>query len=166
MRSKKCASCAGLLTASRKRHVQQVAGREFVVTVAAATCRSCGSLFLENAALQRADLEIACELARHGPPLGEAFRFQRKTLGMRAVDLAGLLAVTPETISRWENDQRVVDQAAWLTLGSLVLEAAARKPETLERLRELRAHDPAARSVVIDVSKEATPRAKKLMSKR
>jgi DNA-binding transcriptional regulator YiaG len=162
----KCANCAGLLTASRKRQAHQVAGREFVVTVAGATCRACGSIFLENASLQRADLEVACELARHGPPKGEAFRFLRKTLGMRALDLAGLLSIAPETISRWENDQRVVDKAAWLTLGSLVLERAGRKPETLERLRELRAHGPGARSVLIDVSKDVAPRAKKLASKR
>jgi DNA-binding transcriptional regulator YiaG len=162
----KCASCAGLLTASRKRQVQRVAGREFIVTVAASTCRGCGSIFLENDSLQRADLEVACELARHGPPRGEAFRFLRKTMGMRGLDLAALLDVTPETISRWENDQRVVDKATWLTLGSLVLERAGRAPETLERLRELLAHGPGGRSVLIDVSREASPRAKKVVSKR
>lgn len=135
---KKCASCGGLLTASRKRQTHAVAGRELVITVATATCRSCGAVFLENKSLQRAELELACELALHGPVSGGAFRFLRKSLSMRAVELAALLAVTPETVSRWENDQRVVDKAAWLALGSLVLESASRKPETLARLRALR----------------------------
>ena len=153
-RMKKCPSCGGALVASRKRQTQSVGGRDFVVTVAAAACRGCASVFLENASLQRAEMEIACELARHGPVSGEAFRYLRKTLALRAVVVADLLGVTPETISRWENGQRPVDKAAWMTLGSVVLEQASRRPETLERLRELRAHGPGARSVRIDVTRE------------
>src|SRR5262249_34268170 len=34
---------------------------------------------------------------------GEEIRFLRKALGMKAVDLAKFLDVTPETFSRWEN---------------------------------------------------------------
>jgi putative zinc finger/helix-turn-helix YgiT family protein len=151
---KKCPSCGGALVASRKRQTQSVGGREFVMTVAAGACRSCGSVFLEDTSLQRAEMEIACELARHGPVSGEAFRHLRKTLGLRALVVADLLGVTPETISRWENGQRPVDKAAWLTLGSVVLEQASRRPETLERLRELRAHGPGARSIRIDVSRD------------
>jgi DNA-binding transcriptional regulator YiaG len=153
-RMKKCPSCGGTLMASRKRQTQNVGSREFVVTVAAGACRSCGSVFLENASLQRAEMEVACELARHGPVSGDAFRYLRKAIGLRAVVVAELLGVTPETISRWENGQRPVDKAAWMTLGSVVLEQASRQPETLERLRELRAHGPGARSVRIDVTRE------------
>jgi hypothetical protein len=69
------------------------------------------------------------------------------------VVVADLLGVTPETMSRWENGQRPVDRAAWLTLGSVVLEQASRRPETLERLRELRVHGSGARSVRIDVTR-------------
>jgi putative zinc finger/helix-turn-helix YgiT family protein len=161
-RMNKCPSCGEALAASKKRQTQAVGGRDFVVTLATAACRACGSVFLENTSLQRAEMEIACELARHGPVSGEAFRYLRKTLGLRAIVVADLLGVTPETISRWENGQRPVDKAAWLTLGSVVLEKASRRPETLERLRELRVHGPGARSVRIDVTRtlaaNATPR--------
>lgn len=153
-RMKKCPSCGGALVASRKRETQSVGGREFVVTVAAGACRSCGDVFLENSSLQRTELEIACDLARHGPVSGDAFRYLRKSLGLRAVVVADLLGVTPETISRWENGQRPVDKAAWMTLGSVVLEQASRSPETLERLRELSAHGPGAKSVRIDASRQ------------
>jgi DNA-binding XRE family transcriptional regulator len=154
----KCADCCGAVSASRTRQTQRVAGRQFTVTIAGATCRACGASFLENDSLQRADLEVACELARHGPPAGDAFRFLRKTLGMRGVDLAALLDVTPETISRWENGQRPVDRAAWLTVGSMVLERAARDPETLERMRALRLRGSGARAVHIDATRDASAR--------
>jgi putative zinc finger/helix-turn-helix YgiT family protein len=153
----KCPSCGGTLAASRKRQTQSVGGRDFVVTVATEACRACGSVFLENTSLQRAQIEIACEVARHGPVSGEAFRFLRKALGIRAIVVADLFGVTPETISRWENGQRPVDKAAWITLGSAVLEHASRRPETLERLRELRVHGPAARSVRIDATRTELP---------
>jgi len=168
-RMKKCPSCGGALVASKKRETQSVAGREFVMTVTAGACRACGSVFLENASLQRAEMETACELARHGPVSGDAFRYLRKTLGLRAVVVADLLGVTPETISRWENGQRPVDKAAWMTLGSVVLEQASRRPETLERLRELRAHGPGARSVRIDATRElssATAKGLRVAAKR
>jgi putative zinc finger/helix-turn-helix YgiT family protein len=168
-RMNKCPSCGEALAASKKRQTQCVGGRDFVVTVATGCCRACGSVFLENASLQRAEMEIACDLARHGPVSGEAFRHLRKTLGLRAIVVADLLGVTPETISRWENGQRPVDKAAWLTLGSVVLEKASRRPETLERLRELRVHGPGARSVRIDVTRaelaSGTPRGR-LAAKR
>jgi hypothetical protein len=163
-RMNKCPSCGESLTASKKRQTQCVGGRDFIVTVTAGTCRLCGSVFLENASLQRAEMEIACDLARHGPVSGEAFRYLRKALGLRAIVVADLFGVTPETISRWENGQRTMDKVTWLTLGSLVLEQASRPPETLERLRELRVHGPGARSVRIDATRaelvSANPRAR------
>jgi putative zinc finger/helix-turn-helix YgiT family protein len=166
-RTKKCPSCEGTLVGSRKRQTQTVGGRQFVMTIAAESCRGCGSVFLENAALQRAEMEVACELARHGPVSGEAFRYLRKSLGLRGVVVADLLGVTPETISRWENGQRPVDKAAWMTVGSVVLEQASRRPETLERLRELRAHGPGARSIRIDATGESGSTAKaKVAAKR
>jgi DNA-binding transcriptional regulator YiaG len=167
-RMNKCPSCGGALVASKKRQTQSVGARVFVVTVATGACRVCGAVFLENTSLQRAEMEIACDVARHGPISGDAFRYLRKTLGLRAVVVADLLGVTPETISRWENGQRQVDKTAWLTLGSVVLEHASRPPETLERLRELRVHGPGSKSVRIDVTRSdlssAAPR--RLAAKR
>ena len=129
----KCPSCGGTLAASRKRQTQSVGGRDFVVTVATEACRACGSVFLENASLQRAQIEIACEVARHGPVSGEAFRFLRKALGIRAIVVADLFGVTPETISRWENGQRPVDKAAETRLTRLAMLGASRLRRVLSR---------------------------------
>jgi YgiT-type zinc finger domain-containing protein len=155
MRMSTCPSCGGSLSASRKRRSEAIGGRDFIVTVAAGSCRTCGSVFLENTSLERAEWAIACELARHGPINGSAFRYMRKTLALQATVVAGLLEVTPETISRWENGQRAVDKAAYVALGSVVLERASRPPETLERLRELRVGQRTAKTVRLDVTRSA-----------
>ena len=53
-------------------------------------------------------LEVAIAVARATVPhklTGKEIRFLRKALGMKATDLAHFLDVTPETVSRWENDR-------------------------------------------------------------
>jgi transcriptional regulator with XRE-family HTH domain len=84
--------------------------------------------------LERIDLEVATVLAMKGPLQGETLRFMRKALGLRGFELAALLGVTGETLSRWEHEQRPVDSMAWILVGSLVLEHAGRPPVTLRRL--------------------------------
>ena len=131
---KKCADCDGRSSPTRQQQLVIVAGRRFVVTLPAQSCRSCG-VRVDPASRERMEIEIACELAREGPAVGETFRFMRRALRMRALDVAELLGITPETISRWENEQRSVDRAAWIALGSIVLERARQSTSTLERLR-------------------------------
>jgi transcriptional regulator with XRE-family HTH domain len=62
----------------------------------------------------------------------------RKSIGMRAADLAELLDVTPETVSRWETGKLDVTRAAWSTLADVVVEHAERASRMLDRLRTLR----------------------------
>ena len=154
---KKCATCGGRLSRTRKDEVHEVAGRRFVATLPSRSCRACGTSFLDAPTIERVELEVACELAQHGPACGETFRYMRKALGMRAVALARLLGVTPETVSRWENEQRPVDGATWIALGSVVLEKARRAPSTLERLRALQSPAPPVRPVRIVVASPGRP---------
>jgi transcriptional regulator with XRE-family HTH domain len=65
----------------------------------------------------------------------------RKALGLRATDLAELLDVTPETVSRWETDRVPLDRGALATLGALLRDARAGSTATLDHLRTL-AHPP------------------------
>ena len=134
----KCPHCAGRLAPSRQRQAHRISGRSFTVTIGASACQKCEMVLLSARSVERAHLEIASELALYGPLGGEAFRFIRKTLGLSAVAIAGLLDVTPETISRWENGQRPLDRGAWLTVGTLSLERAGRSTDTMARINLLR----------------------------
>lgn len=136
-RMQKCSQCGGALAPAKKEQVCIVEGTRFVGSVPAYACRECRSAFLPGRALEAFDLAVACELAERAEPSGERLRFLRRALGLRSLALAALLRVTPETLSRWEREQRKVDVMAWITVGSLVLEKAGRAPATAERLTRL-----------------------------
>ncbi len=103
--------------------------------VPATRCSSCGESFMAAADLQRAELQVGAELADRGIREGAAFRFMRKALGLRAVDLAGLLDVTAETVSHWENDHTAADSGAWAALAAMISDRLAGKTTTIDRLR-------------------------------
>ncbi len=52
------------------------------------------------------------------------FRRARETLGMSAKDLAALLDVAPETITRWEHGQQTVSIITLALVEELVLQKA------------------------------------------
>ena len=68
---------------------------------------------------------IARTLLDAGEASGEAFKFARKAMGIRAADLAPVLGVTPETVSRWEADKHAIDRGSWALLGLLAADRAA-----------------------------------------
>jgi transcriptional regulator with XRE-family HTH domain len=68
---------------------------------------------------------------------GHALEFVRKALGLRAAELAALLDVSAETVSRWENGHRAAERSVWNTLADLAADRLAGKTTTLERLRAL-----------------------------
>ncbi len=88
--------------------------------------------------MARFELRVAKELARAGVSSGEAFRFMRRSLALRAIDLAELLDVAPETVSRWETEKRAVHRGAYAIVASLVRERLDGREETLAALRALR----------------------------
>src|SRR5262245_51033303 len=100
---KKCPSCSKpTLRTGKHTHVVRAAGVQFRAALPALVCGSCDEAVVEDAAVERFELLAARELARMGIANGDAFRFMRKALGMTAAELARVLAVTPESVSRWE----------------------------------------------------------------
>ena len=79
-----------------------------------------GESFLSGPDLDRAKLLAGAEAMARGLRDGGTFKFIRKALGLRAADLADLLDVSPETISRWENSHRTAERSVWNTLADLV----------------------------------------------
>lgn len=145
-----CPKCGGRLASGAREIVHVVAGHRFLVTISAKSCAACGTSYLDAASVEQGELEIACWLALRGPPDGAALRCVRKALGVRAIDVADLLGVTAETVSRWETGQRRVDRAAWIVLGTLLLEKAEVAAHTRERLERLSSPMPRARAIKLD----------------
>ncbi len=134
----KCPTChQHALERFEGRRAVEVAGRHYSSPVAALRCPGCRAILFEAGALSAFERAVAAHLACHGPVDGESFQFLRKAARLTATDLAVHLGVTPETISRWENGRRAVDRAAWLVVGSLVLDQTPHRDDLRRRLDTL-----------------------------
>lgn len=128
-----------------------VAGRTFVGSVRGARCSNCGAEFFDGPGLEAFEQAAAYELAKDGPVGGETLRFLRKAgLGMRAAELASLLDIEPETLSRWENDKIAMPRVPWAMVAAMVIERHEGHRETLDRLRALAEPKPLAKAVRIE----------------
>lgn len=150
----KCAACGGeSLRATHAAERCTVAGIEFTAEVEALQCANCGETYVDDKVLERMELAIAAELGRLGRLKGEAFKYMRKSIGLRGVDLAELLDVTGETISRWERDVVPVDHAAFAVLGAMVTEKRQGRTQMRELLEATRiANDELRQPVKVKIS--------------
>ena len=94
--------------------------------------------------------EIAAVVAMKAPISAEGLRLMRRAIGMRGFELATLLDVRGETLSRWEH--------AWLLLGSLVLEQTGHSTQTHDRLVHLRKPANLPKTVRLDISRPGRDR--------
>jgi putative zinc finger/helix-turn-helix YgiT family protein len=134
----KCVNCGGKRgRKSEVAHSVTVSGVKLRGKIATNVCSACGESLIDLEALQRFELEAAAALATHGICTGDAFKFIRKALGMRASDVGGVLGVTPETVSRWETGQRDVDRHVFALLGELAIAAVEGRPSPAERFKAL-----------------------------
>jgi len=65
----------------------------------------------------RHELAAATLLVARGVRTGSEFRFVRKLAGLRANELAEMLDVRPETVSRWERGDVEIPRAVAYALG-------------------------------------------------
>jgi putative transcriptional regulator len=135
---KRCAECRSReLVATEAEEQLEVAGKTFAATLPATKCARCGAVYLSHDALGKLELAAAGELARHGDVTSESFGFMRRALGVRAVELAEWLNVTPETVSRWEHGKQTIDRAAAALLSAMVLDRLEGRTATIDRLEAL-----------------------------
>lgn len=137
--ARRCARCHRVLPhrALRLETTREVDGVVFEGHLPATECTGCGLVQGEHGSDRRFTLEVARLLADTGQSSGEAFRFLRKAIGLRATELAAFLNLAPETISRWETNKRAVDRAALALLGIAVRDALEGRTTTLDGLRAL-----------------------------
>lgn len=134
----RCAECKheGLHDTKQTR-TRTVAGHTFQVDLDAQTCPACGTSFYSAKTVRQYETVIAVWLARHGVHDGEAIRLMRSVLKLKGVELAALLDVAPETLSRWEKEHREPDRKATALVASMVLDRMEGNDRTLQRLRSL-----------------------------
>lgn len=128
----------------------RVAGYTFRAVQTVLHCVSCGKTQWSPEQASRFRLQIAAWLAKKGIQSGHAFKFMRKALGLKAVELSRLLSLAPETVSRWERGHRQCDPKAMTIVGTMIMDRLAGHDETIDRLRAM--HNPPPESAAIDLT--------------
>jgi hypothetical protein len=133
-----CAECgAKRLKTSKQTVTREVGGVTFSADLPARACTSCDAVYLDGPLLVAFENDIARHLARHGPISPAGLAYMRVSLQMTGRELARLLSVTPEHLSRWENGKRNIDPCAWLVTGDLVLERTGESAGVRARVEAL-----------------------------
>ena len=110
--------------------------------VPALRCAACSESYVWGTHMEAFDLALSRELAARAVCTGEALRFMRTSLGLRAADLARLLDVTPETFSHWETGKAAVPRAPFAVVAALVDDALEGRTSTRSRLERLASPGP------------------------
>lgn len=135
----KCWSCGSDRVTRGRAPMEATIGLATVVTsLPAHVCGACGEASFDADVVRAFELAAAAELARRAVVSPETFRYMRKVVGLEGRELAALLGVTPETVSRWEHGATSIDTRAFALLGGIVVERAEKRADTLERLRAMR----------------------------
>lgn len=134
----RCVQCGKMaVRRSPVRLERRVAERMLITTVAGSRCGACGEDYVGARDVERFELVAARTLAEAGEGSGEAFKLMRKALGLRGSDLAKLLGVAAETISRWENGKHAVERATLAVMAALLadrLEGSTRTQDALHAM--------------------------------
>lgn len=148
----RCTNCGhtDLDPAGIKEVVRTLGGVRMSVEVPAQTCRNCGERFIRAADLGAAEGAITYALVARGIGGADVARWLRKGAELRVDELAVLLGVTAEAVSRWEQAPGP-DRATIAVLGDLAVDALNGRTTARDRLQaaanpptselHLRAHD-------------------------
>ena len=97
-------------------------------------CRDCGEPTFSDDEMKAIERQAAVALAARGVRTGKEFKYVRKVVGLQARELAMLIDVRPETISRWERDEVEIPLMAAFVLAQL-LEHPRSTKEKLQKIR-------------------------------
>lgn len=134
-----CPSCkvVGKMSLDTAELKRELGGITFKAKVPVERCGACKEWLVSFPEGRRFELAVALAVVEHGLSSADAFKFMRKVTELRASDLAELLAVRPETVSRWETGKVSVERRALALLQALVTDRAQGSTVTLDRLKAL-----------------------------
>jgi putative zinc finger/helix-turn-helix YgiT family protein len=135
---KRCPNCGAARIESRMmKRTRHVAGHEFAADLPARVCAECGTSYFDDPVVGQFDALVAAKLAEAGVTEPAALQFMRKVTGLQGKEFAELLAVRPETVSRWEQGKRPIDRATYAIIRQLVYDRARGATATADYLRSL-----------------------------
>ncbi len=82
-------------------------------------CSSCGEILFSASDLETQEKEVATLIVKRGIRTGDEFKLVRKVADLKATEVAELLDVRPETVSRWERGEVEIPRAVAFALGEL-----------------------------------------------
>ncbi len=144
---KKCQQCGGSdVRAATLDDVRVLDGQRFAAQIKGQKCGACGERYYPGGAgPSPAEAQAAAALARGGIRGPEGFKFLRRAVGLKSSELAALLNLRVETLSRWENGRAAIDRAAAAALCALAADKIAGRSDMRDRLEAMRAPPPKAR---------------------
>src|SRR5258706_16190345 len=89
--------------------------------VAGRRCSACSEILVDEAEAVRQEQQLADGLVARGVRAANEFKLVRKVAGLKAIEVAALLDVRPETVSRWERGEVEIPRAVAFALGEMYL---------------------------------------------
>ncbi len=151
----KCIQCEGVMTGRRESHDYSACGLPVVLDgVTVHRCKKCGEHEVALPRIEELHRVIARSVIRKPTHLSPPeIRFLRKWLGHSGEDLARLMGVTPEQVSRWENGKRNMGAPADRLLRMLVATTEPRDDYSTDSWRDLREKSTAPRKLHVRPSR-------------
>ena len=112
---KNCTSCGGKIVVIKNKpyHYDECGLDVVLYGITQFKCEHCGEMQVSIPRMEDLHRVIGGSLCvkRKGLLTANEIKFLRKDLHLKSKDLAAVLGVTPETVSRWENDQASVGES-------------------------------------------------------
>lgn len=142
----KCHKCGGEMEAKTltKDHVH--AGVEFRVVMPGFECPADGSWELSPETAKEFERKILLHIATHGPVTPSTMKLLHSATTLKGHELAALLGIAPETLSRWENGKEPINPTHWSLLAAMVRDKA-----TLRQVRAVRDAKPSSKPVPLEI---------------
>jgi putative zinc finger/helix-turn-helix YgiT family protein len=136
----KCDECGEPMTSARENYSYTASGLPYVtlVGVEVRRCKACGEHEVVIPKIELLHRTIALLIVGKKTRLTAAeVRFLRKYLGWSGVDFAKHMGVTPESVSRWENDREQMGPVADRLLRLMVVTRSPVSDYELDTLADL-----------------------------
>jgi putative zinc finger/helix-turn-helix YgiT family protein len=136
----KCPECGEPMTSARENYSYTASGLPYVtlVGVEVRRCKACGEHEVVLPKIEQLHRAIALAvISKHARLTAAEIRYLRKYLGWSGADFARHMGVTPESVSRWENEREQMGAVADRLLRLMVATKAPVSEYPLDALADL-----------------------------